>query len=239
MLGAHVGTGATFVGIGIGIGILAVIAFALPAVLVARQSFRRAFRALRNSTLSVGVGLYLLPSVLMGVQNTVAPLRLSDAGWSVSAIGTIFVVAAAIQAAWNPLFGRWLDRVDPRAPIVLALAGSAGLAGLLAVPWLGGHWTLAVLIGAAGIAFVSFYLLGSTLIARARTRPASSTPTASRTGPASSPPCPKRGRRPSRSRPPARPRPPTHRGRTAARSRHPPSHRAPSDPPSGRGVCPR
>ncbi|MFN8185856.1 MAG: MFS transporter [Gaiellales bacterium] len=166
VLGAHVGTRATFVGLGAAIAVLAVIALALPTVPAARQSYRAAFRALRNPTLSVGVGLFLLPALLMGVQNTVAPLRLSDAGWGVSAIGSIFIAAAAIQAVWNPLFGRWLDRVDPRTPIGLSLSLSAALACLLALPWLDGHWALAVLVGAASIAFVSFYLLGSTLIAR-------------------------------------------------------------------------
>ena len=83
------------------IAVLAVIALALPTVPAARQSYRVAFRALRNPTLSVGVCLFLLPALLMGVQNTVAPLRLSDAGWSVSAIGLIFVAAAAIQAGSN------------------------------------------------------------------------------------------------------------------------------------------
>ena len=166
VLGAHVGTRATFVGIGVAIALLAVIALALPTVPATRQSYRQAFGALRNPALAVGVCLYLLPSLLMGAQNTVAPLRLSDAGWSISAIGAIFVAAAAIQAAWNPVYGRWLDRVDPRTPIALSLSISATLASLLALPWLDGHWTLAVLVGAAGIAFVSFYLLGSTLIAR-------------------------------------------------------------------------
>lgn len=166
VLAAHVGTRETFVGIAVVVAVLAVIGLSLPSVPATRQSYREAFRALRNPMLAVGVGLYLLPSLLMGAQNTVAPLRLSDAGWSISAIGSIFVVAAGVQAVWNPMLGRWLDHVDPRTPIAIALSASVALSSLLALPWLDGYWLLATLVGLAGIAYVSFYLLGSTLIAR-------------------------------------------------------------------------
>lgn len=165
VLAAHTGTRWTFGAIGGVCLALGFVALRLPDVGATRQPFRRAFRALRHPALALGVWLYLLPSLLGAAQNAVAPLRLSDAGWGVGAIGTVFVVSAAVQGGLNPLIGRWLDHVDRWIPLAISLALSTALATVLALPGTDGRLMLAALVGLASIAFVSFYLLGSKQIA--------------------------------------------------------------------------
>ena len=65
--------------------------------------------------------LCLLPALLFGNLSVLAPLRLSDLGWSAAAIGGTYLVMAAIEASWAPILGRASDRYGrlppaPRSP---------------------------------------------------------------------------------------------------------------------------
>src|SRR5215213_2213003 len=47
--------------------------------------------------------------LLYGVLAVLAPLELSDFGWSAAAIGAVFFFAALLEAVVHPLIGRWTD----------------------------------------------------------------------------------------------------------------------------------
>jgi len=84
-------------------------------------------RALRDSRFGAGLGLMALPALLWGVLSTLAPLRLSDAGWGAAAIGAVWLVGAALETAVSPLAGRALDRRGVALPIQVSLAAAAVL----------------------------------------------------------------------------------------------------------------
>lgn len=84
-------------------------------------------RALRNSRFAAGLALMALPSLLFGVLSTLAPLRLSDAGWGATAIGAVWLVGAGFETALSPIAGRVLDRRGFVLPVQAALAAAAFL----------------------------------------------------------------------------------------------------------------
>jgi MFS family permease len=86
-------------------------------------------RALRNSRFLGGLALMALPALLFGVLSTLAPLRLSDAGWGATAIGAVWLVGAAFETVLSPLAGRTLDRRGWVLPVKVSLA----TAGVLSV----------------------------------------------------------------------------------------------------------
>jgi MFS family permease len=118
-------------------------------------------RALRNSRCAGGLALMALPSLLWGVLSTLAPLRLSDAGWGATAIGAVWLVGAGFETVLSPLAGRTLDRRGIALPVQAALAAGAvlsiGLAfsprPLLYVPLLVGAG------GAYGVLFTPAFAL--------------------------------------------------------------------------------
>ena len=78
--------------------------------------------------------LVVLPSMLSGVINVLVPLRLDELGASGIAIGAIFLVTAAIEAAISPAIGRLSDRRGRMSPIRTGLAASTVMAIVLALP---------------------------------------------------------------------------------------------------------
>jgi MFS family permease len=84
-------------------------------------------RALRDSRFGSGLALMALASLLWGVLTTLAPLRLSDAGWSTTAIAVAWVVGAAFETVLSPVAGRLLDRRGIVLPVQAALAAGAAL----------------------------------------------------------------------------------------------------------------
>ena len=89
--------------------------------------------AVARATLSAPVlaafWLVALPAMLSGLFNVLVPLRLDDLGASGIAIGAVFLVAAAIEAAVSPAIGSLSDR---RGRIGLIRAGLLA-AGVLAI----------------------------------------------------------------------------------------------------------
>jgi predicted MFS family arabinose efflux permease len=165
VLAAAVGTAPTFAGFAVFTAALACLGSLLPGPPAARQPMRAAFGALRNRRLILGTWLFLLPAFLIAAQGAIAPLRLAELGWGAGGIGAIYVTAAGVQASTNMLLGRWLDRTHVRVPVTAALTAASLVAVLLALPWTGSHWSFALLVGAASVAFTAFYLPGSALVA--------------------------------------------------------------------------
>jgi MFS family permease len=103
-----------------------------------------------------GIWFTLLPALLLGILDVLAPLRLDALGAGAVAIGAVFLVSALIEAAASPFFGRLADRRGPLPLIRIGLVGAALFAVLLPLPdsaWLAGAVT--ALAGVAvGIAWV-------------------------------------------------------------------------------------
>jgi MFS family permease len=95
------------------------------------RGLRRAFG--RGDVLA-GFWLFALPAVFAGALEVLVPLRLDALGASGAAVGAIFLVAAAIEAAISPLSGRLSDRRGRFAPIRIGLAGAVVMAVLLPLP---------------------------------------------------------------------------------------------------------
>jgi MFS family permease len=110
-------------------------------------------RALRRRDLLIGFWLFALPALFTGVIEVLAPLRLDDLGASGAAIGAVFLVTAAVEAALSPVVGRLSDRRGRLAPIRAGLAGAAVMAILLPLPG------SAPLLGATMV--VTFFALGA------------------------------------------------------------------------------
>jgi len=78
--------------------------------------------------------LVALPALFSGTLAVLAPLRLDDLGAGALALGAVFLLAAAFEAALSPLVGRLSDRRGRMLPIRAGLAGAIPFAFLLAVP---------------------------------------------------------------------------------------------------------
>lgn len=171
LFGPVLGAVAAFTGTGPAFGtvaglalVLAGFAAATPAPAPQRQQPLSALvNALRyNRTIQTGVWLCLLPALCFGTLSVLAPLRLSDLGWGAAAIGAIYLVSAAFEAAWAPVLGRLSDRYGRMPPLLGALAASALVALLL--PWPRQALLLAFLVVCAGFAFASFWTPAMSLV---------------------------------------------------------------------------
>ena len=137
----QVGTGPAFAGAAVAGAALIVVTFLMPPPRAEPpQSLRAAWPTLRDSQVSVGLWLTLLPGLSFGVVDVLAPLRLSRLGASATVIGATFLVAAAIEAGISPAAGRLSDRRGALVPIRLALA--AGVVVSLLAPVLPSEYSL-------------------------------------------------------------------------------------------------
>jgi len=118
--------------------------------------------ALRHPDVVAGLWLVFIAGFFFGVLAVLAPLSLSDVGLSPILIGAVFLTAAAIEAALNPLLGRWYDKGGRIVLIRATLVASAGIAFLL--PELTQKWSLAAGVAFAAIAFGSFWLPGTAVL---------------------------------------------------------------------------
>jgi MFS family permease len=154
------GIRATFAGVGsLGV-VLCAWLLATPGVPAQPQSLS-ALRRL-DRVLVGAMWLLVLPALLFGVLDVLAPLRLHAFGWGGVAIGGLFLAAAALEMILNPLLGRFTDRRGALLPVRLALLGSIVLS--LALAWAGKEALVAVLVVAAGIAYGGFYTPGMALV---------------------------------------------------------------------------
>ncbi len=124
-LAASVGRGEVFVGLAALGGALAVTALLVPPVPGERTSLAALGPAFRQPRFLGGLASMALPALLFGLLAVLAPLHLHAAGWTATAIGVLWVVGAAGEAAEAPLVGRLGDRRGWLLPIRAALAISA------------------------------------------------------------------------------------------------------------------
>jgi MFS family permease len=125
---------------------------------------RQAFRpdAIHDRPLLAGLWLILVPALLFGVLDVLVPLQLHARGWGAVAIGALFIAAAAVETALNPVLGRLTDRYGPLRPVRGALLASVAVSVALA---LAAHpAAIAPLVLAASIAYGAFYTPGLALI---------------------------------------------------------------------------
>jgi MFS family permease len=104
----------------------------------------------------------VLPALLFGAVSVLAPLRLSVLGFGSVAIGAVFLVSAAFEAANNVVVGRLSDRRGPLYPIRIGLAASVVVAAIY--PWPDNAYVLAVVVICGGLAFGTFFTPGMALL---------------------------------------------------------------------------
>ena len=162
-IASYTGTGPAFGAVAALALVLAAAAWRMPAATPAEpQPVRMLFRSLLVRRIQVPMWLCLLPALLFGNLSVLAPLRLSDLGWSAAAIGATYLVMAGIEASWAPILGRAADRYGRLPPLRAALLASAVVT--LILPWPHSPWLLAVVIVSAGFAFGSFWTPAMSMI---------------------------------------------------------------------------
>ncbi len=101
--------------------------------------------------LRAGILFTFLPSVLFGIFEVLAPLRLSVLGASTVVIAAIFLLCTVAEATMSPLVGQLADRRGAYPVARLGLAGCAVMAIILPLP--GSLIPYAIALVAACIAF--------------------------------------------------------------------------------------
>jgi MFS family permease len=118
----------------VGIGLF-VWASATPGLASGEQpDLRRVARVLRSRKILGAAWFVALPSGLFGVMGVLTALRMDDLGASGVAIGAMFLVAAAVESALTPVYGRLSDKHGRRPPVIFGLAGMVLFAIALPLP---------------------------------------------------------------------------------------------------------
>ena len=162
------GDAVTFAGVAALCGALALFAIRLPGAAPEPASLPMLFAALRGRRLLGGLWLVTLPSLLFGLLAVLVPLELAALGWGAVAIGALWLAAAGLEAAMNPLLGRFVDRRGRRLPVRAALVASAGVSVTFA--WAGSAPAVAMLVLAAALAYGGMFTPGMSLISDAAER---------------------------------------------------------------------
>jgi MFS family permease len=100
--------------------------------------------AVRDPAVLLGIWLMVVPGLLFGTLNVLAPLRMDALGAGAAVIAACFLVAAGLEAIVAPVVGRISDRRGRRAPAMVGLAAGAVVMALL--PWPSTAWQLGALI---------------------------------------------------------------------------------------------
>ena len=160
---AVAGTGWTFGAVGIAsLGLVAWAAATPSARPEAPQSVRMLGRAFRDPRVLGAFWFVVLPALLFGVVSVLAPLRLSVLGFGSVAIGAVFLVSGAFEAANNVVVGRLSDRRGPLYPIRIGLGASVVVAAIY--PWPDNAYVLAIVVVCGGLAFGTFFTPGMALL---------------------------------------------------------------------------
>ena len=162
LLGPALGAGASLVGPEVAfpaVGFLALILIVWTArtegVPAEPQSVGGLFRALGERVFVGALWLMLLPSLLFGVLAVLVPFRLDEAGWGATAIGAVFLVAAAFEMFLAPTVGRFSDRRGRLLPLRVALLASVGVS--LTLAWVRPALAIAGLVVVAGLCYGAFW----------------------------------------------------------------------------------
>jgi MFS family permease len=113
---------------------LGVWAWATPVRSGSEEALATPGSALRSRTMLAGMWLTALPAAAFGVLDVLAPLRLAALGASALALGVTFFVAAGVEAAVNPLVGRYTDRRGARAVVRGGLGATVAALVLIQIP---------------------------------------------------------------------------------------------------------
>jgi MFS family permease len=165
-LASAAGMKPVFVGLAVPAFALALWGAAIPAGPVQELFSPHTLRqALSQRSLLAAALLIALAGFVLGVISVLAPLRLERLGWSATAIGAVFLLAAAVNAAANPVLGRWADRAGRLAPLRLALALST--AASIALAFTTGRWAYAGIVFAAAVAYALLWTPATVLLSDA------------------------------------------------------------------------
>jgi MFS family permease len=158
------GTGPAFTAVAVTSLVLAVWAWTTPAARPAEapQPLRALLGAFGEREVVSGFWLVSLSAFLLGVISVVAPISLDELGWGAVGISAAFLVSAAVEAALNPLLGRWSDRYGRFAPVRAGLFGCVAVS--LVIPWVGLRWPALALVMVAGIFYGVFWVPGTALL---------------------------------------------------------------------------
>jgi MFS family permease len=119
-------------------------------------------RALVSPRFLAGIWLMLLPALLFGLLSVLVSLDLDRLGWGALAIGGVFFVSAAMEAAVNPIIGRVSDRRGPLTPVRAALPVAVAVS--LALAWADAPAVIAGLALAASVAYGTLFTPGLALL---------------------------------------------------------------------------
>jgi MFS family permease len=162
---ATVGLVPAFAGVaavGVGISVWAAVE-AAPGPSEKRPLFAM-LRTVMQPRLATSLWLIALSPLLFSALAVLVPLKLDAFGWGAAAVGAVFLVSAAFEAVVHPLLGRWTDRSGYFNPVRVGLLVSVGI--LLALPWVGSPWILALLVLLASGAFNAPLVPGTALFSR-------------------------------------------------------------------------
>src|SRR3954466_13085198 len=124
VLADAIGHAAVFCGVGVvGVGLMVWTLRTPGAKPTGDGSMRAVVAALSDQQVRTGVALITIPGLLFGTLSVLGPLRLDELGWGAAAIGSIWLVAGALESLVSPLAGRVSDRRGRLAPLLGGLAG--------------------------------------------------------------------------------------------------------------------
>ncbi len=128
------------------------------------HTFSEMFRGLFRIRFAGSLWLITISPLIFSSLTVLIPLDLSGFGWSAAAVGAVFLIASAAEAAAHPLLGRWSDRSGYRGPVYTGLLGSILI--LLALPWAGSPWLISPLVVLAAAAFNASLTPGTALFSK-------------------------------------------------------------------------
>jgi predicted MFS family arabinose efflux permease len=159
-----IGTGPAFASVAVLATVLAVWSLRIPAFKPSDpQPISRLFGAMRDREILVSIWFVLLPALLFGVLNVLAPLRLDVLGLSALAIGFTWLVSASFEALLAPAVGRISDRRGRIVPLRAGLVGAAATTAVL--PWIDRGWLVAAVVVLAACAFGTFWTPAMSMVA--------------------------------------------------------------------------
>ena len=112
----------SFVGV-LGMGLVTWAAATPPEHADPPPPLAKVWQAFRTRHILGATWLVALPSGLFGAMAVLSSLRMDDLGASGLAIGAMFLVAAAVESALTPFYGKLSDRHGRKPPVIFGLAG--------------------------------------------------------------------------------------------------------------------